>query len=58
MTHKEEVIEMLSILKESAENTVGNRISKKQKFTILANISPDSFIFVIDEAVREIVIER
>lgn len=54
MTHKEEVLEMLNILKESSENTIGNRISKKQKFTILSDVSPDSFIFVIDEAISEI----
>lgn len=54
MTHKEEVIEMLNILKESCENSIGNRITKNQKFTILSKISPDSFRFVIDESIKEI----
>ena len=53
MTHKEEVIEILNILKESSENTVGNRISKKQNFTILSDVSPNSFLFVIDSAIEE-----
>ncbi len=53
MTSKE-VIEMLTMLKESAETSVGNRIDKNQRYTILSNISPDSFKFVVDAAIWEI----
>lgn len=53
MTHKE-VLEMLNILKESSENTVGNRIDKKQSYTILSGINPSSFSYVIDQAINEI----
>ena len=49
---KEELIEMLDTLKKSSEETVGNRIDTEQKYTILANISPDSFRFVIGEAIK------
>ena len=54
MSRAEEVIKMLNILKESSENTVGNRIDKGQSYTILSNIPPNSFSYVIDEAISEI----
>lgn len=52
--NKEEVIKMLNILKESSENTIGNRIDKGQNYTILSNIPPNSFSYVIDAAISEI----
>ena len=46
---REELIDNLKILKRSAKQTVGNKFQKEH--TILANVSNDSFLFVIDEAI-------
>lgn len=46
-----EIIEMLKILKEQAETTVGNKV-KDIKYTILADVRPENFIFVMNEAIR------
>ena len=46
-----EAIENLLILKKSAEETVGNR-QQNIEYTILHNIKPSSFSFVVDMAIE------
>lgn len=43
--------ESVKVLKKSAKNTVGNR-EKNNKFTVIADIKPDSFDYIMSQVIE------
>ena len=48
---REELKESVKVLKKSAKNTVGNR-EKNNKFTVIADIKPDSFDYIMSQVIE------
>lgn len=48
---REELKKSVKVLKKSAKDTVGNR-EKNNKFTIIADIKPDSFDYIMSQVIE------